>query len=83
MVNSNFKVLFSDHFKRWNVVSNHPDYEITQLLVPVLYVSIKNDPNFNNEKKLRSIFDRYGFVRNLEIKKNENQSIKLQASIEY
>jgi hypothetical protein len=26
LVGVNFKIFFADHLKRWNVVSNHPDY---------------------------------------------------------
>jgi hypothetical protein len=48
LINSNFKIFFADHLKRWNVVSNHPDYEITQYLAPVVYVSLKNDPYYAN-----------------------------------
>ena len=48
LINSNFKIFFSDHLKRWNVVSNHIDYEIKEHLVPVIYASVKNDSHFAN-----------------------------------
>jgi hypothetical protein len=68
--NNNFKIFFADHLKRFNVVSNNPLYEIKEHLIPVLYASVRNDPQFTNEQYLSSLFSRYGYVRNLEVKRN-------------
>lgn len=57
--------------KRWNVVSNSPNYEKKDDLVPVLYASIRGEMPFNNESYLRDIFGKFGFVRNVEIKMND------------
>jgi len=46
--NANFKIFFADHLKRFNVVSNNPQYEIKENLIPVVYASVRNDPQFTN-----------------------------------
>ena len=63
--NSNFKIFFADHLKRFNVVSNSPNYEDKEQLIPVVYASVRNDPQYANEPYLMGLFTRYGFIRNL------------------
>lgn len=69
--NPGFKIFFADHLKRFNVVSNSPAYEVKEHLVSVVYASIKNDPQYTNEQYLSGIFGKYGFIRTLEVKRNE------------
>ena len=69
--NSNFKIFFADHLKRCNVVSNNPAYEVKEYRIPVVYASVRNDPDYYaNEQYLNGLFSRYGFIRNLEVKRN-------------
>ncbi len=79
--NAGFKIFFADHLKRWNVVSNHPTYENKDYLVPVVYVSVKNDPTFANEAYLKGVFERYGSVRGIEVRKNELPGPKIYAIV--
>jgi hypothetical protein len=34
-------------------------------LIPVVYASVRNDPQYANEQYLMGLFTRYGFIRNL------------------
>ena len=62
--NPNFKIFFADHLKRWNVVSNNLHHEVKEHLIPVVYTSVKNDSQYANEEYLRTLFGKYGFIRN-------------------
>lgn len=68
--NSNFKIFFADHVKRWNVVSNNIQYENHEDLVPVVYASIINEKPFTNVEFLKEAFQKFGYVRNIEVKPN-------------
>lgn len=81
--NTNFKIFFADHLKRFNVVSNNPNYEINETLIPVVYASVRNDPQYANEQYLRNIFEKFGFIRNLEIKRNELPTQRTYVLVEY
>ena len=80
MHNSNFKIFFADHVKRWNVVSNSLGYENADDLVPVLYASIRNEKPFNTEAHIREGFGRFGFIRNIEMKPSELPGPKVYKS---
>jgi RNA recognition motif-containing protein len=69
--------------KRWNVVSNNPEFENTDDLVPVIYTSIRNDPPYNTESHLREVFSKFGFIRNIEVKVPTMKSYKAYALIEF
>ena len=81
--NANFKIFFADHLKRFNVVSNNPVYEVKDHLIPVLYASVRNDPQYTNEQCLTPIFSRFGFIRNMEIKRNELPTQRTYVLVEY
>jgi hypothetical protein len=51
--------------------------------VPVIYASVKNDPHYASEKYLLPIFQKYGYVRNLELRKNEFPGPKIHVNVEY
>jgi hypothetical protein len=81
--NANFKIFFADHLKRFNVVSNSQEYEIKDHLIPVLYASLRNDPQYTNEQYLQGIFSRFGHIRNLEVKRNELPTQRTYVLVEY
>jgi hypothetical protein len=81
--NNNFKIFFADHLKRFNVVSNNPLYEIKEHLIPVVYASVRNDPQYANESYLSSLFSRFGYIRNLEVKRNDLPTQRTYVLVEY
>lgn len=81
--NPNFKIFFADHLKRFNVVSNNPNFEVKEHLIPVVYASVRNDPQYANDQYLRNIFGKFGFIRNMEIKRNELPTQRTYVLVEY
>ena len=81
--NNNFKIFFADHLKRFNVVSNAPKYENKDHLIPVLYASVRNEPTFINRDYLMSIFCKFGYIRNMEVKKNDLPTQRTYVLVEY
>jgi len=56
---------------------------VREHLVPVLYASLKNDPQFTNEHYLTSIFSRFGYIRNIEVKRNDLPTQRTHVLVEY
>lgn len=48
-----------------------------------MYASVRNDPQYANEQYLRNIFEKFGFIRNLEIKRNELPTQRTYVLVEY
>ena len=63
--NKNFKIFFSDHFRRWNLVSNSSESEDIDDLIPVIYASFNDNSPYNTETYLEKVFSKFGYIRNI------------------
>lgn len=50
------------------MVSNSIGFDNKEDFVPVVYASLKNEPPYNTEAHVRSAFEKFGFLRNVEVK---------------
>jgi hypothetical protein len=49
----------------------------------VVYASIRNEAPFNTEGHIREVFDKFGFVRNIELKTLDEKPYKTFVLVEY